>query len=118
MVLRQYLLSMCERDFDEYEVIGYLSGILFPCALIPQVYKSCRTRELDDISYGWQFVFMNGLVGSIVYGIHNDLKPIYLSSMVEFVLMSSLVCMKYIYSGPVDGTGESKESKESRSPRP
>lgn len=89
---------MCERSFDEYEMIGYMSGILFPCALVPQVYKSCKTKELGDISYGWQFVFMSGLVGSIVYGIHNDLKPIYLSSMVEFTLMSSLVLMKCLYS--------------------
>ena len=89
---------MCEdSEFDVYEAVGYASGILFPSALVPQVYKSCKTKELDDISYGWQFVFMSGLVGSIVYGIHHDLKPIYLSSMVEFGLMSSLIIMKYWY---------------------
>ena len=89
---------MCEREFDVYEAVGYASGILFPSALVPQVYKSYKTKELEDISYGWQTVFMSGLVGSIVYGIRYDLKPIYLSSMVEFVLMTSLVIMKYIYT--------------------
>ena len=89
---------MCEREFDAYEAVGYASGILFPSALVPQVYKSCKTKELDDISYGWQSVFMCGLMGSIVYGIHHDLKPIYLSSMVEFALMSSLIFMKYFYT--------------------
>jgi MtN3 and saliva related transmembrane protein len=89
---------MCEREFDAYDAVGYASGILFPSALVPQVYKSFKTKELDDLSYGWQFVFMSGLVGSIVYGVHRDLKPIYLSSMAEFVLMSSLIIMKYIHT--------------------
>ena len=92
---------MSETELNGYDIIGYCSGILFPASLLPQLYKSCKTKELDDISYGWQGVFMSGLIGSIVYGIHYDLKPIYLSAGVEVLLMGTLVAMKYIYSSPI-----------------
>jgi MtN3 and saliva related transmembrane protein len=89
---------MCDREFDGYEAIGYATGILFPAALVPQVYKSYKTKELDDISYSWQCVFMGGLFGSVVYGLKHQLIPIYMSAIVEICLMTSLVVMKFVYS--------------------
>tara|TARA_B110001469_G_scaffold127685_1_gene149767 strand:- start:2714 stop:3007 length:294 start_codon:yes stop_codon:yes gene_type:complete len=90
---------MCE-EYDEYNiymVCGYISGILFPLSLIPQVYKSYKTKTLNDISYYWQITFMVSLICAIIYSVYYDLKPIYLSSILELILILSLTIMKYIY---------------------
>jgi len=84
--------------FDFYEACGYGAGILFAGGFIPQIYKSYQTKELDDISYGWQFIFTCAMILGIIYSVHNDLKPIYLCTSVELVFMVMLISMKIIYS--------------------
>ena len=83
---------------DFYEVCGYGAGILFASGLIPQVYKSYRTKDMEDISYSWQFIFLTGVILGIIYSVHKDLPPIYLCSSIELVLMVILIVMKYVYS--------------------
>lgn len=83
--------------FDFYEVCGYGAGILFASGFIPQIYKSYKTKDLDDISYGWQFIFTLGVILGIIYSIHNDLKPIYICSSIELCFMIILIGMKICY---------------------
>ena len=82
---------------DIYEFCGYLAGIFFASSLIPQLYKSCQTKNLDDISYGWQGIYIIAIILGLIYSIHNDLKPVYLSSILELIFMIILVIMKYYY---------------------
>ena len=40
---------MCDKHSDTlniYDICGYISGILFPLSLFPQVYKSYKTKKL------------------------------------------------------------------------
>ena len=83
---------------DIYDLCGYGAGILFAAGFIPQIYKSYKTKNMDDISYGWQFIFLIGVILGIVYSVHKDLPPIYLCSAVELVFMIILIIMKYSYS--------------------
>lgn len=85
---------------DIYETCGYMAGILFASSLIPQLYKSCKSKNLDDISYGWQAIFILAIILGLIYSIHKDLPPVYLSSSVELIFMISLVLMKYYYRHP------------------
>ena len=79
---------------DIYELCGYSAGILFASSLIPQVYKSFKTKELDDISIIWQLIFILALVLGIIYSFHHDLKPIYICSFIELILMIILLFLK------------------------
>ena len=72
---------------DIYELCGYSAGILFASSLIPQVYKSFKTKELNDI-------FILALVLGIIYSYHNNLKPIYICSFIELILMIILLFLK------------------------
>jgi MtN3 and saliva related transmembrane protein len=83
--------------FDFYEACGYGAGILFASGFIPQIYKSYKTKDLDDISYGWQFIFTSGVILGIIYSVHYDLKPIYICSSVELCFMVILIGMKIMY---------------------
>lgn len=82
---------------DIYETCGYLAGILFASALIPQLYKSCKSKNLDDISYGWQAIFILAIILGLIYSVHKDLPPVYLSSSVELIFMIILIILKYYY---------------------
>ena len=82
---------------DIYETCGYLAGILFASSLVPQLYKSCKSKNLDDISYGWQAIFILAIILGLIYSIHKDLPPVYLSSFVELIFMIILIIMKYYY---------------------
>ncbi len=84
-------------DTDIYEICGYSAGVLFASSLIPQLYKSCKSKNLDDISYGWQAIFIIAIILGLIYSIHKDLPPVYLSSFVELIFMIILVMMKYYY---------------------
>ena len=81
---------------DIYEICGYSAGILFASSLIPQVYKSFKTNNLDDISILWQIIFIAAIILGIIYSYHNDLKPIYICSFVELLLMIILLILKLI----------------------
>ena len=83
---------------DFYESCGYLAGILFASSLIPQLYKVCKTKRLDDISLGWQCIFIIATSLGLIYAIHNNLKPVYISSLVELCFMIILLIMKLCYS--------------------
>ena len=87
---------------DYYEICGYGAGILFATSLIPQLYRSCQTKVLDDISFVWQFIFIIAIILGLIYSIHNDLKPIYISSIVELLFMIILVILKLIYNKSKD----------------
>ena len=82
---------------DFYESCGYISGFLFAVSLVPQVYKSCRTKKLDDISIYHQIIFLTGMTLMLMYSIHEGLKPLYIPSSCEAFLMFILFCMKLIY---------------------
>jgi MtN3 and saliva related transmembrane protein len=81
---------------DIYEICGYSAGILFASSLIPQVYKSFKTKNLDDISFLWQIIFIIAIILGIIYSYHLDLKPIYICSFVELLLMTTLLILKII----------------------
>ncbi len=95
--------------FDFYESCGYMAGILFASGFIPQIYKSYKTKNLDDISYEWQFIFTMGVILGIIYSIHHDLKPIYICSSVELFFMVTLITMKYIYSKDASSKGDTSK---------
>ena len=82
---------------DFYEFCGYGAGILFALSLIPQVYKSYKSKDLEDISYGWQFLLLFALALSLVYSFHKNLQPVYISTLMELFFMILLVIMKIKY---------------------
>ena len=86
-----------EKGFDIYEACGYLAGILFAAGLVPQVYKSFKTKNLRDIYYGWQFTYLTATTVMIIYGVHKELPAIYIPTFFENLLILSLIVMKIQY---------------------
>ena len=104
--------------FDIYEFCGYAAGIFFAGSRVPQVHKSYVTKDMDDISCGWQLLLIIALLMSLVYSIHMDLPPVYISTLLELIFMITLVIMKFMYRDyntldtKIDASDESAESTE------
>ena len=86
------------EETDIYDILGYSSGILFAGSLIPQLYKSYKSKELDDISLCWQSIFILGLIFLFIYSFHNNLKPVYIPASIETGFMLLLIIMKLYYT--------------------
>ena len=89
-----------------YETFGYISGFLFAGSLIPQLYKSCKTKKLDDISYCWQLIFLSGMVLMLIYSYHENLMPVFIPASLEAFFMSLLLVMKIYYRNPISEQNE------------
>ena len=80
-----------------HEICGYISGFLFSVSLVPQVYKSYKTKQLRDLSLIHQMIFLFGMVLLLDYSIYEDLKPVYIPASCEAFFMILLFCMKLYY---------------------
>lgn len=84
--------------FDSFfAVCGLLGAIVFPCSLLPQIYKTFTSKSAEDISYFWQGCFMVGLVGLAIYTGKYQLWPILYPMVVEGCLMILLIGLKIRY---------------------
>jgi len=93
-------------NLNFYELCGYISGFLFAFSLIPQIYKSCKTKKLNDISYCWLIIFLIGMILLLIYSYHENLKPVFIPASFEGSFMVILLFMKIYYHK------ENKENKE------
>ena len=82
---------------DIYELFGYSSGFLFAISLVPQLYKSCKTKQLDDMSYLWQLIFLTGMILNLIYSYQKNLKPVFIPASFEASFMLILFLMKIYY---------------------
>lgn len=79
------------------DLIGYAAGALLAICLIPQVYKSWKTKSTKDISVSWTLLYMAGLFLWFLYGIGLQAFPIIIFAGLEFLMATSLFALKLIY---------------------
>ena len=82
---------------DYSEICGYGAGIFYASSLIPQIYKSYKTKKLDDLSWAWLFMFALALLMSMIYSYGRVLLPVLISSSIELFLLFILMIMKVYY---------------------
>tara|TARA_B100000123_G_C25687962_1_gene409459 strand:- start:564 stop:854 length:291 start_codon:yes stop_codon:yes gene_type:complete len=89
---------MCDtKDNYTVDIIGYAGGIILSICLAPQIYKIIKTKEVENISYLWQFMYILGIIAHLYYGIYYNLLPIYVPSIVELCLIIILFILKVKY---------------------
>lgn len=93
--------------------LGLLAGALTSAAVIPQVVKSYRTRQLRDISI-WQPVLLNvGMTLWLVYGIVINDLPLIAANSFSLFCYTLLIVMKIVYrEGDSSRTGDYIGSKQ------
>jgi len=81
----------------EWEIVGYLAGLLVAVALTPQVIKVWKTKSTKDISIIWTLILMTGLLLWVTYAVKNSIIPLGLFASIEFLLSFTLFLFKLKY---------------------
>jgi MtN3 and saliva related transmembrane protein len=68
------------------EIIGYLAGIFTSAAVIPQISKAWKTRQVDDISLITIGILICGLSLWVAYGFVKQAWPIVLTNGLSLVM--------------------------------
>lgn len=76
------------------DYIGFIAALLTTGSFLPQALKTIKTRDTESISLLMYVMFITGVAGWIVYGIHVGDLPIILANTVTFVLASIVLCYK------------------------
>ena len=76
------------------EFIGLLAAMFSIIGLMPQVYKSYKTKHTRDISLKWLILSMIAQILWITYGISNMVLPIMITSFSMCIMTIALVLMK------------------------
>ena len=93
------------------EMIGMLGGMTISASLIPQLYKTLRTRRAQDISYWWQATYIVGLSGVDYYALVQGLWPVYVPGLCELGFIVAMTVAKFVFErgqqpvGQHEGTG-------------
>lgn len=76
-------------------IIGGLAGILTTIAIIPQILKAVKTKQVDDISPRFLSILIIGLGLWVVYGILITDWPIILTNGVSLILNGFMLLLYY-----------------------
>ena len=88
---------MCDRN-NTVDAIGYSAGIILSVCLVPQIYKIYKTKQVENISYSWQILYITGISLHLYYGIYYNLLPIYIPTIIELILIVFLFYLTLVYS--------------------
>ncbi|MBK1895286.1 SemiSWEET transporter [Chryseobacterium paridis] len=78
-------------------ILGIIAGTLTSIAMLPQLIKVLKEKNVDDISWIILLVLISGLSLWIYYGILKDELPIILSNAFAVLMNISLLVCYIIY---------------------
>ena len=87
--------------------LGLLAGVLTSCAVLPQIYRAFRTRQVRDISVWQPVLLVVGMGLWLLYGILIDDLPLIAANIFSISCNLILIFMKLFYA---DTTVSSKVS--------
>jgi len=82
---------------DPIQLTGYAAGFVLAIALVPQVWKSWKTKSTKDVSLLWSLIYTFGLALFLIYGIGIRQMPVIVMNTFEIILAMSLVTAKLVY---------------------
>lgn len=82
---------------NSVDLLGYTAGLFLVIALLPQVYKSWKTKSTKDISWWRYILYVIGLSLWVVYAFVIDNMPLRIMHGLEFLLALSVLFLKIRY---------------------
>ena len=79
------------------EIIGLIAASLTTAAFVPQVYKTWKTKLVDELSLTMYLVFFTGIVLWLIYGILINSLSIILANTITGLLVLLLIYFKIKY---------------------
>ena len=79
------------------EILGLTAGAFTTAAVIPQIWKAWKTKDVEDVSPGMFFVLIAGLAMWFTYGIIQDDIPIIATNGTALILNSFMLYLIFRY---------------------
>ena len=85
--------------------LGWLGALLFSISAIPQVIKTIKTKEADDLSLCFLLLWFFGEVCTLIYILIDDSilnithYPLYINYVANIVMITYLLYAKHKYKG-------------------
>jgi MtN3 and saliva related transmembrane protein len=76
------------------DIIGYAGGALIAVSLLPQVYKSWKSKSTEDISLVWTIIYASGICLYLAFAWMTDIMPFLVFGTIELFLALSLLYLK------------------------
>lgn len=77
------------------EITGLLAGLFTTIAVIPQIVKAIKTREVDNISPFFFIILLMGVGLWVVYGVLKTDWPIIITNGISFLLNVLMLTIYY-----------------------
>jgi len=79
------------------DIVGFAGGVVIALSLVPQIYRTLRTKSTKDISYGYQIVYIVGLAAVVYYSLAMQLVPVYIPAIFELSCILLLTALKIYF---------------------
>ena len=84
------------------DLIGIAAGVCTTAAVIPQIVKAWKTREVKDVSLGMFIVLISGVLLWTIYGVLKNDIAIILANGISVILNGSLLYLLLKHNRPKD----------------
>ncbi len=85
-------------NFLNIEFFGYFAAILTTAAFLPQLIKTLKTKQAQDVSLTTLIMFICGVGSWIIYGYKISSSPILIANIITFILNLFILISKLYYS--------------------
>ncbi|MEO5362875.1 MAG: SemiSWEET family transporter [Magnetococcus sp. DMHC-8] len=83
------------EPFSWTELFGWLATLLSVPSLLPQIWKTWRTRSARDLSFLWLAMALLGTVSWTIYGLLLPATAVMWSNLLGSLLLLGLLLMKW-----------------------
>ena len=80
------------------EIVGYLASIVGVSLMLPQVYKSWRTKDVEALSWGMLFLYSLNCFLWLIYGISLNALPVILTNAICLGISFLQIALKKHYT--------------------
>jgi MtN3 and saliva related transmembrane protein len=78
-------------------LVGYAAAVVGTVLMLPQVIRSWRTRQVNDISLGMVWLYVANCALWLAYGLLADLRPVWLTNALALVISLVQLGLKLRY---------------------
>ncbi len=81
------------------DYLGYVAGAFTTSSVLPQVIKTLRTKDADDVAISMYVVYLFGIILWIFYGFAREDWSIIITNGITCLLNIVMLILKIKYSG-------------------
>ncbi|MFC1769398.1 SemiSWEET transporter [Nanoarchaeota archaeon] len=82
---------------DPFIILGLFAGTLTTVSFVPQVIKTWKTKQTNDISLLMYSILCLGILSWLIYGLFTNDIPIIAANTVAFILALTILVFKIKY---------------------